>query len=294
MHLLGTKIGGQLNMSGAKVSGTLNLDSATIGSSLFMREGKFDKAISCVLVQIGKNLDLRSAKKLSDIDLSGTHIKGELIIASPDTEPTWKDGAQLILRNTTAEVLQETRDAWPQHLDLDGFVYRWLGGLQGTTDVAARGSEWYVSWLAQDEPYTPLPYEQLATVLRRMGYVVEANDVLYASRERARALAYKVGHYWTWAGQSALKYTIGYGYGSRYFRSLCWVLVMVLIGTLFLHKSNQPLVPGQNGKPPIQICFFYSLDMLLPVIELRKQHYDVDLHGSVRYCCGQVKTDTLF
>ena len=29
--------------------------------------------------------------------------------------------------------------------------------------------------------------------------------------------------------------------------------------------------------------FFYSLDLLLPVVRLREQHYDIDLQGRVRY-----------
>jgi len=39
----------------------------------------------------------------------------------------------------------------------------------------------------------------------------------------------------------------------------------------------------QDGKPPMRLGFFYSLDMMLPVIHLRQRHYDVDLHGIVRY-----------
>ena len=33
----------------------------------------------------------------------------------------------------------------------------------------------------------------------------------------------------------------------------------------------------------MEIGFFYSLDLLLPVIKLRERHYDVDLTGRTRY-----------
>jgi len=198
-----------------------------------MYESSFDTEIVGIFVQIGGNLDLSAAERLSNLDLTGTHIEGEFRLAyTQDTKPTWQNGALLTLRNVSANALQDTADGWPENLDLDGFAYRSLGvsGLQGTADIADRGSEWFVSWLARDEPYTPQPYEQLASVLRRMGHREEANDVLYAGRERARALALANGHYWSWAGQSALKYTIGYGFGHRYFRSLYRVLGLVFLG----------------------------------------------------------------
>ncbi len=280
--LRGAEIGGQLSMIGAKVSGTLDMGTATIGGDLFMRRGRFGKEINGLFVRIGRSLDFRAAE-LSGLDLTGAHIEDELGLASPGREPTWQGGARLILRNAAVDTLQDTPDAWPQEIDLDGFVYRTLGGLGGNINVAARGSEWYVSWLARDEPYTPQPYEQLASVLRRMGHGEEANDVLYAGRERARALAIEHDYYWSWTGQTTLKYTIGYGIGSRYFRSLYWVLGLVLMGTLFLRLSGQHRVTAQDGNSPMQIGFFYSLDMLLPVIHLRQRHYDVDLQGIVRY-----------
>ncbi len=33
----------------------------------------------------------------------------------------------------------------------------------------------------------------------------------------------------------------------------------------------------------MRLGFFYSLDMLLPIIQLRRRHYEVDLRGIVRY-----------
>jgi len=71
--------------------------------------------------------------------------------------------------------------------------------------------------------------------------------------------------------------------GIRYFRSFFWVIGLVLLGTLLLRWSKQNRVVDQEGKPPIKLAFFYSLDMLLPIIKLRGRHYDIDLEGYVRY-----------
>ena len=282
VNLLSAEIGDQLDMTGVKVSGTLQMSLATIGASLYMRDGQFDKQIEAVFLHIGRSLDLRGAE-LSGLDLTGAHIEGELRLATPDWEPTWQDGAHFILHNTAVDAIQDTSDAWPKKLDLDGFVYRTLGGYGGEYSITDRGMEWYVNWLARDEPYTPQPYEQLAGVLSRMGHGKEASDVLYAGRERARAKAKADGHFGSWARQTALNYTIGYGLGGRYFWSIYWVIGLVLLGTLWLRRSGQHRVVDQDGKPPMKLGFFYSLDMLLPIIRLRQRHYEVDLQGSVRY-----------
>ena len=201
--LVGAQVG-KLNMTNVKITGNLDMDEAEIGGSLFMRESTFVGEINGVFIRIGQNVDLRGAK-LGTLDLTGAQIKGELRMASPVREPTWNDTTgRLILRNTVVNALQENENAWPDDIDLDGFVYQRLGGLGREGSVVARGSQWYVDWLAKDKPYTPQPYEQLAGVLHRMGHWSEANEILYVSKELARGLALKGGDYWNWSGQTLL------------------------------------------------------------------------------------------
>jgi hypothetical protein len=195
--------------------------------------------------------------------------------------------SRLVLRNTRVGTLQDRWDAWPAKIDLEGFEYRHLGGLGGneTVDVAARGSRWFVDWLAKSagDRYSPQPYVQLAAVLRQMGHPEEASDVLYAEREQARRRAWKDGHYANWAGQTLLKFTIGYGYGTGYFRTLWWVGGLVALGIFILRWTEQTTWPGGDGKRPIKLGAVYALDMLLPIIRLREAHYEVDLEGRARY-----------
>lgn len=73
---------------------------------------------------------------------------------------------------------------------------------------------------------------------------------------------------------------LGYGIGDQFFRVLGWVVGLVLVATIVLG------VTGQNTSPPWgerRIGIWYSLDMLLPIIQLRKAHYDIDLKGFARY-----------
>jgi hypothetical protein len=98
--------------------------------------------------------------------------------------------------------------------------------------------------------------------------------VLFAGRKRARERAWEDGHYGSWLGQWLLQLTIGYGYGYRYFYALFWVAGLVALGTLVLELSGEAWRP--EGR---RIGVWYSLDMLLPIIQLRKWHYDIDFDG---------------
>jgi hypothetical protein len=179
----------------------------------------------------------------------------------------------LTLRNVTAGTLRDGPDAWSDTLDLDGFVYQRLGGLGSTAQITNRGSEWYVNWLGKDKPYSPQPYEQLASVFRFAGHSSKANTILYAGREREREMASGADRF----GFETLKWTIGYGLGTRYFRALWWVVGLVALGIMVLRISGE----GQRNKMPYG--FSFSLDHLLPIVTLRKYHFDVTLNGWPRY-----------
>ncbi len=276
------RVGGQMDLSRATVDGTFELDSSTIGSHLFLQNGRFRCLVLGYFSEVGGNLDMRGAE-LAGLDLTGTLVRGELRIGSPNFEPRWLNRSKLTLRNTDVRALQDTPGAWPDKLELDGFVYGELGGYGGVSSVSERGPGWYIDWLGRDDPFTPQPYEQLASVLQRLGHGEEAGGVLYAGRERARSLALFNGHYASWLGQTALKYTIGYGLGIRYFRSLYWVIGLVLLGMAVLRLTGQHRVGGEDGKSSMKLSFSYSLDMLLPIIRLRDRHYGIDLQGFARY-----------
>ena len=75
-----------------------------------------------------------------------------------------------------------------------------------------------------------------------------------------------------------LKETIGYGYGLGYFQALRWVLGIVLLGAFFLRIYEESYIKKtETGNRKERLGLWYSLDMLLPVIRLRQEHYEVDL-----------------
>ena len=272
--LNGAKVGGQLNMRGSRFEGAVSMASLEVASDLFMREKAiFAKPVAITFSRIGSNLDLSGAV-FATLDLSGTEITGELRLGSSEHPRTeWMGGGSLVLCHAHAGRLQgridDAADAWPEELQLDGFTYDRLveflsGG--GEADMLARPVAWYIGWLNRDPTYSPQPYEQLATVFRAAGHPNEANHILYAGRERERegATGFK------WWGLSVLKWTIGYGLGFRYFWSLGWVGLFVVIGAGLLWLASHLAVNVPNhGFAWSLAC---SLDLLLPVVELNKAH----------------------
>jgi hypothetical protein len=210
----------------------------------------------------------------TELDLSSTRIEGELDLGSGAAPALrWREGARLTLRDTHAGALRDRWDVWEGlELQLDGFTYGRLGGFGSVAaDVPARGIGWYIAWLVRDPSYTPQPYEHLAAVFREAGEPTKANRILYESRERARAEAWRQGSYLRWLGSSLLKWTIGYGLGLRYFQALWWVVAFTVLGTLLLLAFAQ-------GPNRLSGKMFFSFDRLLVprLLELDRSHDEVE------------------
>jgi uncharacterized protein YjbI with pentapeptide repeats len=301
VRLVGARVGGSVELDGAKVTGALDMEAIDIGQYLFLRSdfgepvfrAEFDQPINLTFARIGGALNFAGAA-LSSLDLTGTTIEGPLGVAFPSWSPQWRDDARLVLRHASVDVIQDTTEesVWPPQLDLDGLNYRGFG--ESNVDVATRGSAWFVNWLAKDNPYSPQPYEQLGRVLREMGHGEEANDVLFAGRERARKRACEDGPYGSCLGLWALRLTIGYGYGWGYFRSLGWVVFFVALGSgicvwsrygppRWRRTRHSTWRAGwRKWRFPFDTCI-YSLDQLLPIIQLSRHHDDIRLRVGARY-----------
>ncbi len=85
--------------------------------------------------------------------------------------------------------------------------------------------------------------------------------------------------YWVWL--NAVLIFIGYGYHIDW--ALYWALGLVIIGVFVLWVSNQYRGKDSNENDLKYCGLAYSIDMLLPIIHLRKYHYDkIELEGGVR------------
>ncbi len=276
--LRGAIIGGQLNMDHAKFSGPVNIQSMQVSRGLFMRNSEFESSVEIFFSQIGGSVDL-SDSKLQSLDLLGTSIEQEFRLGSESyPHVKWEKGAKLSLRNTEVAALQDLPDAWPDEIELVGFTYSRLGGFDAgeVHSMAKREISWMKEWLGKQKNYSPRPYQQLAKVLRNAGYEDKATAILFEGKKRQQKETKTLSLNWLWLVLQRI--FIGYGYYN--FRVLLWVIFLCVLGMLTLHLSGQDVQDVTHRME----CWglWYSLDMLLPIIELDKSHYDIELEGWVR------------
>ena len=269
VRMVRADVGGDVYVITSGFTGKLHLPSASIGGDLIIRVSLLGQESDFAYLSVGRNLSVEGAK-LSGLDATGARIGGSFRLRhweneNEDERIEWIEGTQapvLKLNNVRVRDLQTIEGAWPNELgwSLGGFVY---SALDGFTDNEL------IRWLNGDEVYLPQSYRQVSSVLRDSGRDDLADDVLFAMRERERSQPDLSFLHWFYL--SALRIFIGYGYGGRMFWSVGWVAGLSVIGTIVLYVSRER-IPGRR---PVHFLdsYFYSLDMLLPVVHLRELHY---------------------
>lgn len=120
-----------------------------------------------------------------------------------------------------------------------------------------------LQWVAAATPeYAPEPYEMLAASLRSTGEDADAREVLLAKQRRRRETLPLAAKAWGFLQD----WTVAYGY--RPGRAAVWMAVLWAIGTLYFSTSPPP--PLKAGEAPPWNPYLYSLDLLLPVIDLNQ------------------------
>jgi hypothetical protein len=147
--------------------------------------------------------------------------------------------------------LSDSREAWPtEHpLLLNRSEYRAiLGG--APTDVESR-LEWlaYKQKSTADHPFWPQPYEQLASVYRKMGYRSDAKEILVEKEKLQRAERRADAGFrrlWLLPRDYFLHLFTGYGY--RPHRSLAALLFFWVVGTgVFSLASHLDAIKPNNA-----------------------------------------------
>lgn len=216
------------------------------------------------------------------VDLARATLRSHLSLGNDQRGARWHDGGSLSLINARADALHDHQDAWPKRLALDGFVYERWGMVEpfraataaastGFVEFRERKNDWFRNWLGAQEQFSAQSYLQLAAAFRRAGLEERAVDFQYAARERERIAATGL-KYLALTFSKALT-----GYGFRYERSMLWVIFFVICGWVVLHVS------GQSRQGGAEIGVAYSLDMFLPIVQLRRAHQDIDLAPPARY-----------
>jgi hypothetical protein len=190
------------------------------------------------------------------------------------------------LRQVQCAQLADDETLWRSTggVDLDGFRYETLAkAIELADDAAVRQR---LDWLraAALDVYRPGPYEQLAVMLRANGNEEHADTVLIESQQRryaALATGFRVLGppvlLWSWLQ----RWMVGYGY--RPVRALAWLLMLLIVGSLWFWLFPLHCVPV-HGDPPnfdqYPLCpltnqddhlvwnpFLFTLDLLIPIVD---------------------------
>ena len=263
VELRTARIGKEFDLTKARIAGKLNMERMVATGGVFIGEGAEVEGSIYFVFGNCDSLELAGGTFHSKFDLTGTHINNALVLRSSHGPTHWLGNSLLILRNVSTDMVQELPDSWPPKLDLIGFSYRTIGGIddRGLGTVADRDVRWFVDWLRKSN-YSPQPYDQLAHVLRVQGGPDDADRILYAGRERTRLNSSGLEYLW----QSILKFVIGYGY--HVWRSVLWLGALWIFGAFV--QWTRPSARGNS----IGQLLVYSFEMLLPVFRLRGQTRD--------------------
>jgi hypothetical protein len=188
------------------------------------------------------------------------------------------NGGDLNLVGSSAHTYIDDRSGWPQagRLTLDGFRYDSLsppfGYVGAPVDVDSR-----LRWLRLQEGFHIQPYRQLAKVLRDAGDDAGATQVLIAKEDQRFQNSGLLLRIWA----RFLKVTIGYGH--QPFRTIVWMLGVIILGWLLVSAGVRARIMRQtwpDSPPPSEIAAYeklhpllYSLDVFLPFVNLHQEHY---------------------
>ncbi|MEU6378011.1 oxidoreductase [Streptomyces sp. NPDC046909] len=281
LSLRSAKVGGSLSLRGAQLSNpytrlTLNAPQLTVERSVYLTpagvgspllsgatpaRGTRIQRFSCVGGlrlddgRFGDALDFERARftLTDDQEVSLRRIQ------TPELRFLGEKPARgrVVLSGARVGNLMDHADSWPGpgQLHMGGFSYENLVP-QGRFPLAER-----LAWVAAaTAEYNPEPYERLAAVLRESGEDVDAREVLLAKQRRHRETLPLAAKVWGYAQD----WTVAYGY--RPGRALVWMAVLWAASSLAFAHANHP--PIKSGEAPYWNPALFSLDLLLPVIDL--------------------------
>ncbi|NUR82893.1 MAG: hypothetical protein HOY71_02265 [Nonomuraea sp.] len=236
-------ITGQGRLSEAKL-GRIEMHRARFESDLIVINRSSCESIELIGTTAQGRVDLEYLRtgvlKCTEVQAAVLHL--------PDTEVR-----ELDLDSTRVGVLRGVGRPYPGELSINGLTY-------DTIEPAARTSE-RLAWIRLGSGrYQSQPYEQLAAFYKRTGHETDARTVLLAKQRHRRGML-------GWSGR-LLGYlqdiTAGYGYRSWW--AGAWLVACLVAGTAYF--LNYPPPPLKSGEHPDFSAFAYTLDLLLPMVDL--------------------------
>jgi hypothetical protein len=277
----GAAVDGSLTLTQARARGEVSLRAVRVGQRVRLQGAWLDNpgAIACRLsrAQVAADVFGTGLTAHGEIRLAGATVGGDVLLRQARLRNPGETALNAItlraavlslelaepaqglvdLRHASVGVLRDEPGTWPDQLSLEGLAYQ---ALEPRLPARQR-----LRWLTRDpRGHQPQPYEQLAAHYNAIGQPAQAVGVLYARERSQRRALPPPARAWSRLQDLAV------GYGYRPWRALVWLAVLLAAGTAVFAASPPP--PLQAAAAPHFSAFVYTLDLLLPVVDLGQKH----------------------
>ncbi|MDB5851797.1 MAG: putative rane-associated oxidoreductase [Rhodoferax sp.] len=317
LRMTATHIKGSIELIGANLSNdtgpTISARGLTGGRSAHLRSIKANGPLELAEIDIAGDLDLSDAMlsgrgsiniaSATALDLRRARIKGDLLLKAREVAgAAYLDSAViggtldtmeakfkglLSLERARSTTLADSGESWPAtgRLALSGFVYEAFGG----AELTPKGAAQRLDWIARQKEHggASQVYEQLISVLRRLGHERDAQVIAIAKQRALRDTGLRKGfppYLWSFF----LDVTVGYGYKQS--RPVYFLMALLIIGSaVFGIAQKRGLISpvGERSRtaatlnvwrPPPFAPLMYSAELLIPALDLG-QKTEWIMHG---------------
>jgi hypothetical protein len=277
----GASIGGALILTSLRARGEVNLRTIRVGQHASLMRTALDNpgktACRMSRAQIGADLFCDEMTAQGVMRFAGTTVGGELTLTNSrirnpagialyapmlhardfSLRPAEPIQGLVDLSHAQIGILRDDPGCWPEEMHLDGLTYQAL-------DPQLPASQ-RLQWLARDpRGQQPQPYEQLAAHYNGAGQPAQARSVLYARERNQRQAKAPLTRIWS------LLQDVTVGYGYQPWRALAWLIILLATGSIIF--AIAPPAPLQPATAPHFNPVIYTLDLLLPVVDLGQKH----------------------
>jgi hypothetical protein len=265
VELTRARIDGDFTIRQTKFDAPVDMKALRVGNDLSFNDGaEFEGDLNLAFARTGQSLDFTNGT-FAAVDMTGATIGSEIRLGAKQKSDL---NAKLSLRNVSAGALEDvSASSWPAEVDLEGFTYTRLGGF-GTPVADQHAASTYTDLLERQSVYSPPSYMQLATVFRNSGYADKADWILFKGKLRELDESiYRPDRF-----IFLFIYCITTGFGIYPQLAALWVILLVVIGTFIFGRDKRRELSEASWFDRA----IYSLDMLIPVIHLRKSNYEFE------------------